>query len=208
MTSGITASLMASKEKYELKKNMNTTRLPVIQGGASRFLETLAKLHPKNQTAENIEYPQLWYCWPRWTKRVQWVHHVKTWMCGKLTGHEWSKTETGYSGRGVDHWCRWCDKMVTMPLRESPLNGEMKDMATMVLKARQGGNWTAKISKLSRMDRLKYWWAWHKYDVFHHAVTVAAICIAFAISQCVMNSLPNARAVTPGATESEPEPKL
>jgi len=94
-----------------------------------RLLLWVARCHPKNQTPENIGYPQLWYCWPRWTKRVEWVRRLKTWLCGKTTGHEWSKTESGYSKGGVDCWCRWCDEMVTMPLCESPLSGKMKDLS-------------------------------------------------------------------------------
>jgi hypothetical protein len=98
------------------------------------FIEWVASCHPKNQTPANISYPQLWYCWPRWTKRIKWVHRFKTWLCEKTIGHEWSRTETGYSSCGVDRWCRWCDKMVTMPRCESPLSGEMKDLAASIKK--------------------------------------------------------------------------
>jgi hypothetical protein len=59
--------------------------------------------------------------------------------------------------------------------------------------------------KMDRRDRLRYWWAWNKYDMYHHCVTVAAVCIALAISGCVFNSLHNARAMTPGANENENE---
>ena len=116
-------------------------------GCVARFVRPLllwlARFHPKNQTADNIGYPQLWYCWPKWMKRKwgpfggpkqQGVHRLLTGACGLLTGHEWSKTEIGYSGCGVDRWCRWCDKMVTMPRCESPLTGEMKDLAPYMKK--------------------------------------------------------------------------
>jgi hypothetical protein len=43
--------------------------------------------------------------------------------------------------------------------------------------------------KLQRRDRLRYWWAWNKYDVYHHCVTVAAVCVALAIGGCVFDSL-------------------
>lgn len=56
--------------------------------------------------------------------------------------------------------------------------------------------------KIDRRDRLRYWWAWNKYDVFHYAVTVAAICIALAIGGCVLNSLPNAKVVAPPPQDS------
>jgi hypothetical protein len=100
-----------------------------------RILLWLIRLHPKNQTAANIDYPQLWYCWPGWTKRIKLLHKLKTWLCGKITNHEWSKTEVGYSGRGVHHWCRWCDKMVTMPLCESPLSKNLKNLAKEIKKS-------------------------------------------------------------------------
>jgi len=94
------------------------------------FLLWIAKRHPKNQAPERQEYPQLWYCWPAWTKRVKWVHRLKTWVCSKLTGHEWSLTETGYSrGKHVDKWCRWCDCMTTVPREESPLSAEMEELS-------------------------------------------------------------------------------
>jgi hypothetical protein len=104
------------------------------KGTKMNFIEWVASCHSKNQNPANISYPQLWYCWPRWTKRIKWVHHFKTWLCGKTIGHEWSRTEIGYSSCGVDRWCRWCDKIVTMPRCESPLSGEMKDLAASIKK--------------------------------------------------------------------------
>jgi len=121
------------KTMSELLENSENPQKAVVQPHlVRRLLLWVARCHPKNQTAVNIDYPQLWYCWPRWTKRVKWVHRLKTWLCGKITGHEWSETESGYSGCGVDRWCRWCDKMVTMPLSESPLSGEMKDLSKQI----------------------------------------------------------------------------
>lgn len=59
--------------------------------------------------------------------------------------------------------------------------------------------------KITRKERFVYWWAWNKYDVIHHAVTVAAICIALIISGCVVDSLPNAKVVTSAAKEALPD---
>lgn len=42
------------------------------------------------------------------------------WLCGKITGHELSETEHGTNGVVADCWCRWCDKMFTIPIEESP----------------------------------------------------------------------------------------
>lgn len=88
-------------------------------------IKIIARL-PKNNSFEGQKYPQLWHSWPRWTKRIRWVHRLKTWACGKITGHEWSLTETGTHGNGTDKWCRWCDAMVTMPRSEAPLNDPLK----------------------------------------------------------------------------------
>lgn len=85
------------------------------------MLVFLASLHPKNRKSDRRNYPQLWYCWPVWTKRIKWIHTVKTWLCSKLTGHEWSETEWGYGGgKMCDRWCRWCDKFAQIPVEESP----------------------------------------------------------------------------------------
>jgi len=88
-----------------------------------------AKLHPKNKKYPNEQYPQLWYCWPLWSKRIKLIHKIKTWLCGKTTGHEWSKTECGVNKNGIDQWCRWCDKHVIIPKSEFvELKGPLKEI--------------------------------------------------------------------------------
>jgi hypothetical protein len=38
-----------------------------------------------------------------------------------MMGHEISQTESGYGGgRWADKWCRWCDKLIKVPIEESP----------------------------------------------------------------------------------------
>ena len=89
-------------------------------------------LHPKNQSENRSEYPQLWYCMPRrfiegkLTKRAAMLQ----WLCKRFTGHEISKTEWGYGGgKFVDRNCRWCDKVIKVPKREEePPNEELKDL--------------------------------------------------------------------------------
>lgn len=65
-----------------------------------------------------------------------WLRPFLLWLCSKLTGHEPSKTEWGYGGgRFVDRNCRWCDKLLKVPISEDPppnnmlegLTGEMTD---------------------------------------------------------------------------------
>ena len=53
------------------------------------------------------------------------------WLCGKLTGHELSKTEWGYGGgKFVDRNCRWCDKVIKVPKQEDdPPNDVLKGLA-------------------------------------------------------------------------------
>lgn len=99
-----------------------------------KILEHIARLHPKNHRADRIEYPQLWYCWPNWTKRIRWVGQLKKWLCAKITRHEWSKTEWGYGGgKNVDRWCRWCGHCASMPLAESPPpSAEMKRLTKII----------------------------------------------------------------------------
>jgi hypothetical protein len=59
------------------------------------------------------------------------------------------------------------------------------------------------VMKITRKQRFVYCWAWQKYDVFHHAVTVAAICVALIIGGCVCNSLQNVQGQT---TPTAPTP--
>lgn len=100
------------------------------------ILTWIASKMPANNRPDRAEYPQLWYCWPRWTKRIRWIHRLKTWLCGKLTGHEWSKIEWGYGGgKHVDHWCRWCDHCASVPIVESPPpNQALSDLANKITK--------------------------------------------------------------------------
>lgn len=86
-----------------------------------RLLVFLARLHPKNRIDHRRAYPQLWYCIPHWIKRSKWLRRCLEAGCGLLTGHELSKTEWGYGGgKMVDHHCRWCDRLIQIPLSESP----------------------------------------------------------------------------------------
>lgn len=40
-------------------------------------------------------------------------------LCAAITGHEMSKTESGYGGgRFADKWCRWCNKRFKVPFEE------------------------------------------------------------------------------------------
>lgn len=83
------------------------------------------------------EYPQLWCHIPikRRTRRRRFVE----WLCKISTGHEISKTEFGYGGGGMaDYHCRWCDKLIQMPLREETDKSRL-DLAAMVSPAPQDG---------------------------------------------------------------------
>ena len=101
-----------------------------IQSAVKRALPTLALIHPRNHTSvERESYPQLWYCWPRWTK-WKLFYAVRTRLCGWFTGHELSKTEWGYGGGSqVDHRCRWCDLLIRIPKAESPAPAQISDIA-------------------------------------------------------------------------------
>lgn len=83
-------------------------------------LSLLSRLHRKNW---GKEYPQTWYCWPRWaSRRNPRIYAVRTMICGALTGHELSKTEWGYGGgKFVDRHCRWCDNVIRVPKTEEDI---------------------------------------------------------------------------------------
>lgn len=85
------------------------------------FLEWAAKFAPSNKLYNRPLYPQLWYCWPKWTgRRHPRIFRARTWLCGKLTGHELSKTEWGYGGgKYADMNCRWCDKTIRVPVADT-----------------------------------------------------------------------------------------
>jgi hypothetical protein len=50
-------------------------------------------------------------------------------ICGFLTGHEISKTEFGYGGKGtIDRNCRWCDKVIQIPISENVVSKNFKNL--------------------------------------------------------------------------------
>jgi len=66
-----------------------------------------------------LKYPQTWGMAVKIRKRSIRLYEFAVWLCGKLTGHEISKTEWGYGGGEMaDYHCRWCDKLIQMPMRE------------------------------------------------------------------------------------------
>lgn len=49
-------------------------------------------------------------------------------LCGKILGHEWSKTERGYHGTGtIDVWCRWCNFHADIPIEEMPESAHLAE---------------------------------------------------------------------------------
>ena len=64
---------------------------------------------------KETDYPQLWYHMPR-KRNYPRLRRFLQWGCG-LLGHELSKTEWGYGGgKYADRWCRWCDKIFSVPV--------------------------------------------------------------------------------------------
>ena len=69
-------------------------------------------------------YTQTWAVAARLPKLVQRV--VKA-VCGFLTGHEWSRTESGYCGGSkFDAWCRWCNQITQLPADAHPAKMDSK----------------------------------------------------------------------------------
>lgn len=88
-------------------------------------LWTMIRLRKGPFRRECLAYPQSWDLIVRIKGHSKWLARLLQWSCGKLTGHEVSKTEFGYDGSGMaDYWCRWCNHKIRMPLREEtdPLN--------------------------------------------------------------------------------------
>lgn len=92
-----------------------------------------------------IKYPQTWNMMPKQWKETNETHPngqkkmvrkhshwmvFLEWLCGVLTGHEISKTERGYGGgKFLDYHCRWCDKLIQVPIQEQPKDAkEMLDL--------------------------------------------------------------------------------
>jgi hypothetical protein len=95
----------------------------------------ISRLHPKNWTQERWSYPQLWYCFPRWTRRRTnpKLYALRIAICGRVTGHELSNTEWGYGGGNlVDRHCRWCDKLIQVPRSEEQVPAALKDIADAI----------------------------------------------------------------------------
>ena len=112
------------------------------------LLPIVAKWHPKNKIKGYREkYPQLWYCMPKRWKEVKGEYYpngqpklkrrplriIIEHICGFLTGHEISKTESGYGGgRFIDKNCRWCDRVIQVPIEECELPKEMTDIMPLI----------------------------------------------------------------------------
>ncbi len=62
------------------------------------------------------DYPQTWYYMPQRGPGRRFCQMI----CGLFGGHEHSKTEWGYGGgEYVDNHCRWCDKVLKVPITEA-----------------------------------------------------------------------------------------
>ena len=66
-----------------------------------------------------------WQTWPLASRIRRWplvgphLYSAAQGICELLCGHERSKTEWGYGGgEQADIWCRWCNKVGSIPLSE------------------------------------------------------------------------------------------
>lgn len=93
------------------------------------ILPKIAIRHPTNHIHDNQEYPQTWWIVTKFCKGNPKRKRRIQRFCGILTGHEISKTEWGYGGgKFVDFNCRWCDKLIKVPLAESPAPETLGDI--------------------------------------------------------------------------------
>lgn len=71
------------------------------------------------------EYPQTWNYMPH----SRWLRAKLQILCGKLIGHEGSKTEWGYGGGDfVDNNCRWCDFVLKVPKNRHTASREFNEL--------------------------------------------------------------------------------
>jgi len=88
-------------------------------------------------TPERKKYPQLWWYNSRLYQKNKSMALLWRWLCEKILGHELSNTEHGSGGgRYVDHWCRWCNKLIEIPIEESIWAEDNKDMLNLVQKSK------------------------------------------------------------------------
>jgi hypothetical protein len=91
-----------------------------------KLLTKLSLLHPLNRIDNNWEYPQLWYVW----NKNRFYYRFIVFLCSILTEHELSKTECEYGGGNFrDGHCRWCDKLIKVPMDWSNIPGGLQNLA-------------------------------------------------------------------------------
>ena len=115
-----------------------------------RLMLHLARLLPSNKTENRFRYPQTWHLMPkRWIPVKNQYHpngqqklrrsysiRILEALCGLLTGHEISETEGGYGGGGyMDRHCRWCDKIIKIPISENDISPEFRNLMSLVGKS-------------------------------------------------------------------------
>ena len=85
------------------------------------------------------DYPQTWYYMPHWNPMKLFLQR----LCGMIGGHENSNTEWCYGGGDfVDSNCRWCDKVIKIPISEArfryPTFNEWRPDKTMTFDNEEG----------------------------------------------------------------------
>lgn len=82
------------------------------------ILEAIEKWHESG-------YIQTWYLMPSWKPLRRLFQHIH----GIIWSHTPSKTEWGYGGGNfADLHCRWCDQLMRMPIDETFIPEELKEM--------------------------------------------------------------------------------
>ncbi len=80
-------------------------------------LSLVALFFPYNWKYDRYKYPQLMGKMPR----NKWLRTQLQSLCERFGGHELSETDHGYGGGDtMDCWCRWCDKLIPVPMNSLP----------------------------------------------------------------------------------------
>lgn len=95
-----------------------------------RLLPHIARLHYSNWPKSRRLYPQTWWLVPGRRNRSGLLYQSVTAICEFLTGHELSETEKGYGGGTyMDCNCRWCDKVIRVPIAECGMSPQLRSLA-------------------------------------------------------------------------------
>ncbi len=92
------------------------------------LLTSIARRLNARETDRDLGYPQTWWYVARLRRLMPIMARLIQSLCGIWGGHEWSRTEYGYGGKGIDRWCRWCNRRTIQPKAECDIPQILADL--------------------------------------------------------------------------------